>query len=89
MPSSTADVGTPRCRSCGTELEPYPTEPSPVPIPLGYCKDCIDEHGHPKSYEDVFDRLVKELVKKEKMDVASAERAVEERMSGLPAWTEE
>ena len=59
------------------------------PDPPWVLQGLHNEHGHPKSYEDVFDRLVKELVKEEKMDVASAERAAEERMSGLPAWTEE
>ncbi len=86
MTSSSEDTGT-RCRSCGVNIETEPVHPT-IRIPPGYCPDCIDAHGHPMSYEEVFDRLVKEYIEKSRMDVASAERAADERMWKLPAWTE-
>ncbi len=74
------------CRSCGAVLGPDPSMVAESSEIAGYCQDCVDRHGHPMSYEDVFQRLVGEYIRKEGMDVASAERTAENRMTGLPAW---
>ncbi len=52
-----------------------------------YCPRCVDQHGHLKSYEEVFERLVAgHYMKEQKMSRPDADRAARAKMSELPAW---
>jgi len=54
-----------------------------------FCPSCVDQHGHLKPYEEVYERLVtRHYMKELKMSRPEAEKAAQERLSNLPAWRE-
>lgn len=50
------------------------------------CAYCSNPDGSLKSYEDVFEGMVNFMVMSQNMDRQTAESAVKERMSSMPAW---
>ncbi|OGO58337.1 MAG: hypothetical protein A2025_02175 [Chloroflexi bacterium RBG_19FT_COMBO_47_15] len=51
-----------------------------------YCAHCSKPDGSLKSYQEVFEGMVKFMMMSQKMDRMTAESAVKERMSRMPAW---
>ncbi|MBN1678328.1 MAG: hypothetical protein JW880_07305 [Candidatus Thermoplasmatota archaeon] len=73
------------CMSCGLPMKR--TQREVASEIAGICPGCSDQHGHLKSYEEVFERLVtRHYMKELKMDRPGAERAAKERLSEMPAW---
>jgi hypothetical protein len=73
------------CMSCG--LPTKRTQREIASEIVGICPSCKDQHGHLKSYEEVFERLVtKHYMKGEGMDRPEAESAARAKMAELPAW---
>jgi hypothetical protein len=51
------------------------------------CSHCIDSGGPPKSYNEVFERLVTQhFMKQEKMSRQEAEKVATEHLKNVPAW---
>lgn len=74
------------CMSCGmpmTNLEDFGGR-NPENL---YCAHCSKPDGRLKSYQEVFEGMVKFMMMSQKMDRMTAESAVKERMSGMPAWS--
>jgi len=68
------------CQSCGMPL----TEPQPGQM---YCQYCVDESGHLRPYEAIFEGTVSGyFMAMQKMDRSSAEKAAREHLSKMPAW---
>jgi uncharacterized glyoxalase superfamily protein PhnB len=73
------------CMSCGMPM----TKPedfgggNPGNI---YCVYCSNPDGSLKSYKEVFEGMVNFMMMSQKMDRKTAESAVKERMSKMPAW---
>ena len=73
------------CLSCG--LPTKRTQREIASDLAQVCPKCVDQHGHLKSYEEVFERLVtNHYMKKQKMSRPEAEDAARAKMSELPAW---
>ena len=73
------------CMSCGLPTKRTQREIASELVEV--CPDCRDQHGHLRSYEEVFERLVtKHYMKTEKMSRPEAEAAARARMAELPAW---
>lgn len=73
------------CLSCGLPTKRTQREAASGIVEI--CPKCKDQHGHLRSYEEVFERLVTgHYMKKEKMSRPEAESAAREKMSELPAW---
>lgn len=73
------------CMSCGmpmTKLEDFGGR-NPENL---YCAHCSKPDGSLKSYQEVFEGMVKFMMMSQKMDRMTAESAVKERMSKMPAW---
>lgn len=73
------------CMSCGMPTKRTQRE---IASDLAQaCPRCVDQHGHLKSYEEVFERLVTQhYMKEEMMNRPDAEQAARDKMSELPAW---
>jgi hypothetical protein len=52
-----------------------------------YCVYCSKPDGSLKSYKEVFEGMVNFMMMSQKMDRKTAESAVKERMSQMPAWS--
>jgi len=73
------------CLSCG-----MPTKRTQREIAseiADYCPSCTDPHGHLRSYEEVFERLVtRHYMNEMKMSRVDAEKAARTKLSEMPAW---
>ena len=73
------------CLSCGQPMKRTQREIASELADV--CPSCVDQHGHLKSYGEVFERLVtKHYMKEQKMSRPDAEKAARQKMSELPAW---
>jgi len=73
------------CLSCGLPTKRTQREISSEVADI--CPRCVDQHGHLKSYEEVFERLVTQhFMKKLGMDRPGAEAAAGQQLGELPAW---
>lgn len=73
------------CLSCGLPIRKTQRETASEIADM--CPGCSDQHGHLKSYEEVFERLVTTHYMKElKMDRPGAEKAAREKLAEMPAW---
>jgi hypothetical protein len=52
-----------------------------------YCVYCSSPDGSLKSYKEVFQGMVNFMMMSQKMERETAESAVKERMSRMPAWS--
>jgi len=74
------------CMSCGMPM----TKPedfgggNPENI---YCVYCSNPDGSLKGYKEVFEGMVNFMITSQKVDRKTAESAVKERMSRMPAWS--
>ena len=68
------------CQSCAMPL----TDSKPGQM---YCTYCVDEKGHLKPYEQVYEGTVTGFfMKMQKMDRKTAEKAATEHLAKMPAW---
>lgn len=68
------------CQSCGMPL----TDAEPGQM---YCPSCVDESGHLRPYESIFEDAVSGyFMGMQKMDRPSAEKAAKEHLAKMPAW---
>ena len=74
------------CMSCGMPMIKLEDFGGGNPENL-YCAYCSNPDGSLKSYEDVFEGMVNFMVMSQNMDRQTAESAVKERMSSIPAWS--
>lgn len=73
------------CLSCGLPMNKTQRETASEVAEI--CPRCADQHGHLKSYEEVFERLVTQHYMRElKMDRPGAEAAARRKLAELPAW---
>jgi uncharacterized glyoxalase superfamily protein PhnB len=74
------------CMSCGmpmTKLEDFGGgKPENI-----YCAYCANPDGSLKGYEEVFEGMVNFMMMSQQLDRQTAEIAVKERMSSMPAWS--
>lgn len=76
------------CLSCGMPMER--TQRETASEIANFCPGCSDQHGHLKSYEEVFERLVTGHYMKElRMDRPSAEDAAKRKLAEMPAWKDQ
>jgi len=73
------------CMSCGMPMTQFEDFGGGNPENL-YCAHCSKPDGSLKSYQEVFEGMVKFMMMSQKMDRMTAESAVKERMSRMPAW---
>ena len=73
------------CMSCGMPMAKPEDFGGGNPENL-YCVYCSNPDGSLKSYKEVFEGMVNFMVSSQKMDRKTAESAVKERMSSMPAW---
>jgi hypothetical protein len=73
------------CMSCGLPMNRGQRE---IASDLAQvCPKCVDQHGHLKSYEEVFERLVtNHYMKEQGLSRPEAEKAARAKMAELPAW---
>jgi uncharacterized glyoxalase superfamily protein PhnB len=74
------------CMSCGMPMTKPEEFGGGNPGNL-YCVYCSKPDGSLKSYKDVFVGMVNFMITSQKMDRKTAESAVKERMSQMPAWS--
>jgi uncharacterized glyoxalase superfamily protein PhnB len=74
------------CMSCGMPMTKPEEFGGGNPENL-YCVYCSKPDGSLKSYKDVFEGMVNFMMMSQKMDRKTAESAVKERMSQMPAWS--
>ena len=74
------------CMSCGMPMAKPEDFGGGNPENL-YCVHCSNTDGSLKNYEEVFEGMVNFMVSSQKMDRKTAESAVKERMSSMPAWS--
>jgi uncharacterized glyoxalase superfamily protein PhnB len=74
------------CMSCGMPMTKVEDFGGGNPENL-YCVYCSTSDGRLKNREEVFQGMVNFMMTSQKMDRETAERAVEERMSKMPAWS--
>lgn len=73
------------CLSCGLPMKR--TQREVASEIADYCPSCVDQHGHLRSYEEVFERLVTRYYMGErKMSRAEAEKTANEKLAEMPAW---
>jgi DNA repair exonuclease SbcCD ATPase subunit len=73
------------CLSCGLPMTRTQRETASELTDI--CPGCSDQHGHLKSYEEVFERLVtRHYMKEKRMDRPEAEAAARLKLSEMPAW---
>jgi uncharacterized glyoxalase superfamily protein PhnB len=75
------------CMSCGMPMAKPEDFGGGNPENL-YCVHCSNPDGSLKSYEEVFEGMVNFMVSSQKMGRKTAESAVKERMSSMPAWSD-
>jgi len=73
------------CMSCGMPMTKPEDFGGGNPGNL-YCVYCSTPDGSLKSYKEVFKGMVNFMMTSQKMDRKTAESAVKERMSKMPAW---
>jgi uncharacterized glyoxalase superfamily protein PhnB len=74
------------CMSCGMPMSKFEDFGGGNPENL-YCVYCSNRDGSLKSYKEVFEGMVNFTMASQKMDKKTAESAVKERMSAMPAWS--
>jgi uncharacterized glyoxalase superfamily protein PhnB len=74
------------CMSCGMPMTKPEDFGGRKPENL-YCVYCSAPDGSLKSYKEVFEGMVNFMMMSQKMDRKTAESAVKERMSKMPAWS--
>jgi uncharacterized glyoxalase superfamily protein PhnB len=74
------------CMSCGMPMSKFEDFGGGNPENL-YCVYCSNRDGSLKSYKEVFEGMVNFMMASQKMDKKTAESAVKERMSAMPAWS--
>jgi uncharacterized glyoxalase superfamily protein PhnB len=74
------------CMSCGMPMTKADDFGGGNPENL-YCVYCSNQDGSLKSREEVFEGMVNLMMTSQKMDRETAESAVKERMSKMPAWS--
>jgi uncharacterized glyoxalase superfamily protein PhnB len=74
------------CMSCGMPMSKLEDFGGGNPENL-YCVYCSNRDGSLKSYKEVFEGMVNFMMASQKMDKKTAESAVKERMSAMPAWS--
>lgn len=75
------------CLSCG--LPTKRTQREIASEIADYCPSCVDQHGHLRSYDEVFERLVtRHYMKELKMGRAEAENAARTKLAEMPVWKE-
>jgi uncharacterized glyoxalase superfamily protein PhnB len=74
------------CMSCGMPMNELEDFGGRNPENM-YCGHCSNPDGSLKSYKEVFEGMVNFMVSSQKMDRKTAESAVKERMSSMPAWS--
>ena len=74
------------CMSCGMPMTKVDDFGGGNPENL-YCVYCSNRDGSLKSREEVFEGMVNFMMTSQKMDRETAESAVKERMSKMPAWS--
>ena len=75
------------CLSCG--MPNKKTQREVASEIADYCPKCVDQHGHLRSYDEVFERLVTgHYMKDKKMSRVDAEKAAREKLAEMPAWKE-
>jgi uncharacterized glyoxalase superfamily protein PhnB len=74
------------CMSCGMPMTKPEDFGGGHPENL-YCVYCSNPDGSLKSYKEVFEGMVNFMMMSQKMDRKTAESAVKERMSRMPAWS--
>jgi uncharacterized glyoxalase superfamily protein PhnB len=74
------------CMSCGMPMTKLEDFGGGNPENL-YCVYCSKPDGSLKSYKEVFEGMVNFMMMSQKMDRKTAESAVKERMSRMPAWS--
>jgi uncharacterized glyoxalase superfamily protein PhnB len=74
------------CMSCGMPMAKLEDFGGGNPENL-YCVYCSNPDGSLKSYEEVFEGMVKFMMMSQKMDRETAESAARDRMSEMPAWS--
>jgi len=74
------------CLSCGMPMTKPEDFGGGNPGNL-YCVYCSKPDGSLKGYKDVFEGMVNFMMMSQKMDRKTAESAVKERMSRMPAWS--
>ena len=74
------------CMSCGMPMTKSEDFGGGKPENL-YCVYCSKPDGSLKSYKEVFEGMVNFMMMSQKMDRKTAEGAVKERMSKMPAWS--
>ncbi len=73
------------CLSCG--LPNKRTQREVASDIADYCPSCVDNHGHLRPYDEVFERLVTKYYMAEKgMSRPDAEKAATEKLDEMPAW---
>jgi uncharacterized glyoxalase superfamily protein PhnB len=73
------------CMSCGMPMTKVDDFGGGAPDNL-YCVYCSNPDGSLKSRSEVFQGMVNFMMASQKMDRETAESAVKERMSKMPAW---
>jgi uncharacterized glyoxalase superfamily protein PhnB len=74
------------CMSCGMPVTKLEDFGGGNPENL-YCVYCSKPDGSLKSYQEVFEGMVKFMMMSQKMDRITAESAAKERMARMPAWS--
>jgi uncharacterized glyoxalase superfamily protein PhnB len=74
------------CMSCGMPMTRVEDFGGGNPENL-YCAHCSDPDGSLKSYKEVFEGMVNLMMMSQTVDRETAESAVKERMSSMPAWS--
>lgn len=73
------------CLSCG--LPTKRTQREVASEIADYCPSCVDQHGHLRPYEEVFERLVtRYYMAEKKMSRPDAENAARVKLAEMPAW---
>ena len=75
------------CMSCGMPMAKPEDFGGGNPEHI-YCVYCSNSDGSLKSYKEVFEGMVNFMVSSQKMDRETAESAVKERISRMPAWSD-
>jgi uncharacterized glyoxalase superfamily protein PhnB len=74
------------CMSCGMPMSKF-EDFGGGNLENLYCVYCSNRDGSLKSYKEVFEGMVNFTMASQKMDKKTAESAVKERMSAMPAWS--
>ncbi len=74
------------CMSCGMPMNELEDFGGRNPENM-YCVHCSNPGGSLKSYKEVSEGMVNFMVSSQKIDRKTAESAVKERMSSMPAWS--